>query len=132
MIFACTLIVLYGLDLLTEMPLWSYEIARLSLTSFFNQAGEGKKIYEKADLAAGSLFRFVKIEALQKPTYAAFVALLDNYTAQENVTEVVSCGPSFIALNSTVPICRVGSRKGRGLNDIVSNIDSRSMVVTSD
>lgn len=56
---------------------------------FHPQAGEGKRVYDRADMADASLFRFVREEVLQKPTYAAFYSLLDNYTAEQRVTEKV-------------------------------------------
>jgi poly(U)-specific endoribonuclease len=57
------------------------------------QAGEGKRVYDREDMAGASLFRFVREEVLQKPTYAAFYSLLDNFTAEQKVTEKVRNDP---------------------------------------
>mmetsp|Transcript_22199 Transcript_22199/g.37160 ORF Transcript_22199/g.37160 Transcript_22199/m.37160 type:complete len:409 (-) Transcript_22199:1567-2793(-) len=50
----------------------------------------GKKSYDRDDVAIEPLFSFVDEAALAKPTYAAFVALLDNYSAKTGIKEVVT------------------------------------------
>ena len=51
---------------------------------------KGKNMYEQYDAANEPLFTFVDQAALRKPTYASFVALLDNYFAATGQSEVVS------------------------------------------
>ena len=51
----------------------------------------GKKPWQKGDEAADPLFQSVKtLQFRSRPTYKAFVALLDNYIAQTGVEEVLS------------------------------------------
>jgi poly(U)-specific endoribonuclease len=50
----------------------------------------GKTSWEAADVAAEPLFTFVDQSALEKPTYGAFIALLDNYSAATGLVEVVT------------------------------------------
>ena len=49
----------------------------------------GKQPFWKDDKADDPLFTHVDTEAFQRPTYQTFVALLDNYTSQTGVTEVL-------------------------------------------
>ena len=42
------------------------------------------------DKAKRPLFKYVREELLQKPTYASFIALLDNYEAATGQSEVVT------------------------------------------
>ncbi|XP_043690873.1 poly(U)-specific endoribonuclease-B-like [Telopea speciosissima] len=52
--------------------------------------GEGKKVYQKEDMAQGSLFTWVNEEIFRKPTYSRFCSLLDNYNPNEGSKEVVT------------------------------------------
>ena len=51
---------------------------------------QGKKPYWKEDKAEDPLFSYVDTQALRRPTYSAFIALLDNYSAETGVKEVVT------------------------------------------
>ena len=50
----------------------------------------GKSISDNYDAAADPLFNFVDEAALNKPTFKAFLALLDNYVSEVGVVETVS------------------------------------------
>ena len=51
---------------------------------------QGKRAYDQHDAAQLPLFTFVDEKALLRPTYASFIALLDNYSANTGVSEVVT------------------------------------------
>lgn len=51
---------------------------------------QGKNAYDNYDAAGAPLFTFVDEKALLRPTYASFIALLDNYAAKTGVTEEVT------------------------------------------
>ncbi|KDP45985.1 hypothetical protein JCGZ_11888 [Jatropha curcas] len=51
---------------------------------------EGKKVYEKEDMAEGSLFSWLNEDVLMRPTFARFCSLLDNYNPNEGCKEVVT------------------------------------------
>jgi poly(U)-specific endoribonuclease len=51
---------------------------------------QGKKPYWKEDKAEDPLFDYLDQSVLRRPTYAAFVSLLDNYSAETGVDEVVT------------------------------------------
>lgn len=50
----------------------------------------GKNFNDRGDVASEPLFSYVNEEALNKPTFKAFVKLLDNYSAELGQTEVVT------------------------------------------
>lgn len=52
--------------------------------------GEGKKVYQKEDMAQGTLFRWLNDDVFRKPTYSRFCSLLDNYNPHEGYKEVVT------------------------------------------
>jgi poly(U)-specific endoribonuclease len=52
--------------------------------------GEGKKVYQKGDMASESLFSCLGDDVLRKPTYSRFCALLDNYNPHQGYKEVVT------------------------------------------
>ncbi|XP_066343582.1 uncharacterized protein [Miscanthus floridulus] len=52
--------------------------------------GEGKKVYQKGDMASESLFSWLGDDVLRKPTYSRFCALLDNYNPHQGYKEVVT------------------------------------------
>lgn len=68
--------------------LWNLDVNRLrpNVDYSINVQG-GKKPFWKDDKAEDPLFSFVDKEALRRPTYKAFMALLDNYKAQTGDTE---------------------------------------------
>lgn len=71
--------------------LWELDIHRLVPdVDYVLNLQQGKKAYEARDCAKLPLFTFVDEKALQRPTYASFVALLDNYAAHTGVSEVVT------------------------------------------
>jgi len=71
--------------------LWNLDVNRLTHNADYtiNVQG-GKKPYWKEDNADDPLFTSVDRQALRRPTYRAFVALLDNYKAQTGQAERVT------------------------------------------
>lgn len=71
---------LWDLDMNRLVPGKDYEI----------DCGEGKKVYQKDDMAQGSLFSWVNEDVFRRPTFARFCSLLDNYNPDEGCREVVT------------------------------------------
>lgn len=71
---------LWDLDMNHLVPGKDYEI----------DCGEGKKVYQKDDMAQGSLFSWVNEDVFRRPTFARFCSLLDNYNPDEGCREVVT------------------------------------------
>ncbi|PKA58881.1 poly(U)-specific endoribonuclease [Apostasia shenzhenica] len=71
---------LWQLDLNRLVPGKDYEI----------ECGEGKKVYQKGDVAPRNLFKWVGEDVFRRPTYARFSSLLDNYNPQQGNKEVVT------------------------------------------
>ncbi|KAF3793022.1 Poly(U)-specific endoribonuclease-B [Nymphaea thermarum] len=71
---------LWQLDLNRLVPGRDYEI----------DCGEGKKAYEKGDVARGALFSYLSEDVLHRPTYSRFCALLDNYNPCQGAKEVTT------------------------------------------
>ncbi|KAK8945361.1 hypothetical protein KSP40_PGU008592 [Platanthera guangdongensis] len=71
---------LWELDLNRLVPGKDYEI----------DCGEGKKVYQKGDMASGNLFKWLDNDVFRRPTYARFCSLLDNYNPQGGAKEVVT------------------------------------------
>lgn len=71
---------LWDLDLNRLVPGKDYEI----------DCGEGKKAYQKEDMAQGRLFTWVSDDVFRKPTFARFLSLLDNYNPHQGSKEVVT------------------------------------------
>ncbi|CAM8941124.1 unnamed protein product [Rhodiola kirilowii] len=71
---------LWELDLNRLVPGKDYEI----------DCGEGKKVYQRDDVAEGSLFSWLNEDVFRKPTYARFFSLLDNYNPNAGSKEVVT------------------------------------------
>lgn len=71
--------------------LWDLDVNRLTPNQDYkvNVQG-GKKPYWKEDNADDPLFEFVDRSAFRRPTYKAFIELLDNYSAEVGVEESVS------------------------------------------
>ncbi|KAL2610691.1 hypothetical protein R1flu_029264 [Riccia fluitans] len=68
--------------------LWNLDINRLTPGRDYEiDCGEGKKMYQKEDMIENALFRHLDPSVLHRPTYARFIALLDNYYANMNETE---------------------------------------------
>jgi poly(U)-specific endoribonuclease len=71
--------------------LWDCDSNRLvSGKDFQLNVQKGKKPFWKEDSAHDPLFTYVDEQVWERPTFAAFVALLDNYTADTGVLEHVS------------------------------------------
>ncbi|KAK7386295.1 hypothetical protein VNO78_26430 [Psophocarpus tetragonolobus] len=71
---------LWDLDLNRLVPGKDYEI----------DCGEGKKAYQKEDMAQGSLFTWVSDDVFRRPTFSRFLSLLDNYNPHQGYKEVVT------------------------------------------
>ncbi|KAM7258113.1 hypothetical protein ACFE04_013854 [Oxalis oulophora] len=71
--------------------LWELDLNRLVPGNDYEiDCGEGKKVYQKRDMAEGNLFSWVNEDIFKKPTYARFFSLLDNYNPNQGVKEVVT------------------------------------------
>ncbi|MCO5605199.1 hypothetical protein L7F22_059379 [Adiantum nelumboides] len=71
--------------------LWELDLNRLTPGLDYEiNCGDGKKVYNKEDMAENSLFRKVNRDVFRRPTYARFYALLDNYTAKQGEREHVT------------------------------------------
>jgi poly(U)-specific endoribonuclease len=70
--------------------LWELDVNRLNPNADYTiNVQEGKKPYSKEN-AEEPLFSSVSREACQRPTYKAFVALLDNYAGQTGNEETTT------------------------------------------
>ncbi|KAI3804338.1 hypothetical protein L1987_25801 [Smallanthus sonchifolius] len=71
--------------------LWELDYNRLTPEKDYEiDCGEGKKSYQKQDMAEGSLFTWLSEEVLKKPTISRFCSLLDNYNPHEGYKEQVT------------------------------------------
>lgn len=71
--------------------MWKLDVNRLTPNAdYVLNVGSGKKPYWKEDSAADPLFTRVDPSTWKRPTYKAFVNLLDNYVAETGVSENVS------------------------------------------
>ncbi|KAG8382459.1 hypothetical protein BUALT_Bualt05G0079400 [Buddleja alternifolia] len=71
--------------------LWELDLNRLVPGKDYQiDCGEGKKVYQKEDMAEGSLFSWLSEDIFRRPTYARFCSLLDNYNPHEGYKEVVT------------------------------------------
>ncbi|XP_057978555.1 uncharacterized protein LOC131164991 isoform X2 [Malania oleifera] len=71
--------------------LWELDFYRLIPGKDYQiDCGEGKKVYQKEDMAEGSLFYWLNEDVFRKPTFSRFCALLDNYNPHEGYKEVVT------------------------------------------
>ncbi|KAK9102798.1 hypothetical protein Sjap_020052 [Stephania japonica] len=71
--------------------LWELDSNRLVPGKDYEiDCGEGKKVYQKEDMAQGSLFKWLEEDVLRRPTYSRFCSLLDNYNPNEGCREVVT------------------------------------------
>jgi len=71
--------------------LWDLDVNRLTPNQDYKiNVQSGKKPYWKEDNAEDPLFTSVDTQAFRRPTYKAFIALLDNYTAQTGQRETVT------------------------------------------
>ncbi|CAB1117430.1 unnamed protein product [Ectocarpus sp. CCAP 1310/34] len=71
--------------------LWDLDTNRLTPEDEYSiNLQSGKKPYQEGDRASDPLFNYVKDCVFEKPTYSAFLKLLDNYTAAVGTGEVVT------------------------------------------
>ncbi|KAK9059259.1 hypothetical protein SSX86_021878 [Deinandra increscens subsp. villosa] len=71
--------------------LWELDYNRLTPGKDYEiDCGEGKKTYQKQDMAEGSLFTRLSKDVLRKPTLSRFCSLLDNYNPHEGYKEQVT------------------------------------------
>uniref|UniRef100_A0A0E0PC75 EndoU domain-containing protein n=1 Tax=Oryza rufipogon TaxID=4529 RepID=A0A0E0PC75_ORYRU len=71
--------------------LWELDMNRLTPGKDYRiECGEGKKVYQKGDMASETLFSWLGDDVLRKPTYSRFCALLDNYNPHQGYKEVVT------------------------------------------
>lgn len=76
-------------DAIQEM--WKLDVNRLTANADYKiNVQSGKKPYWKEDAAPDPLFSYVDRNALKRPTYRAFIALLDNYKAEIGQAESIS------------------------------------------
>ncbi|KAL0372965.1 UNVERIFIED_CONTAM: hypothetical protein Scaly_0978100 [Sesamum calycinum] len=79
-------------DLSTALnKLWKLDLNRLVPGKDYEiDCGEGKKVYQKGDMAEGSLFSWLSEDIFRRPTFSRFCSLLDNYNPHEGYKEVVT------------------------------------------
>ncbi|KAL5973745.1 hypothetical protein ACLOJK_030401 [Asimina triloba] len=71
--------------------LWDLDSNRLVPGNDYQiDCGEGKKVYQKEDMARGSLFSCLSDDVFRRPTFSRFCSLLDNYNPHEGCKEVVT------------------------------------------
>ncbi|KAL8112586.1 hypothetical protein AgCh_020056 [Apium graveolens] len=71
--------------------LWELDSNRLVPGKDYQiDCGEGKKVYQKDDMAEGSLFCALNRDIFKRPTFARFCSLLDNYNPHVGSKEVVT------------------------------------------
>lgn len=73
--------------------MWELDLNRLVPGKDYQiDCGEGKKVYQKDDMAEGCLFSWLSEDIFRRPTYSRFCSLLDNYNPHEGYKEVVTSG----------------------------------------
>lgn len=71
--------------------LWELDLNRLVPGKDYQiECGEGKKVYQKEDVAEGSLFSWLNKDVFRRPTFSRFCSLLDNYNPHVGSKEVVT------------------------------------------
>lgn len=72
--------------------LWEADVNRLTPDVDYDLDLQGRTrfSFDGPDMAKDPLFSFVKKEALERPTYKSFIALLDNYETATGVAEKVT------------------------------------------
>lgn len=71
--------------------LWELDSNRLVPGKDYEiDCGDGKKAYQKDDMAQGSLFSWLSDDVFRKPTFSRFCSLLDNYNPYAGHKEVVT------------------------------------------
>ena len=108
--------------------LWSLDVHRLVPGIDYEiDLQEGKKPYETGDRADSPLFKWVDLEVMSRPTWASFIALLDNYEATEGKAEKVTRAEiaeesAFLDHNLKMPCLRYAhhylAKKGKAPADL--------------
>ncbi|KAJ0048720.1 hypothetical protein Pint_15726 [Pistacia integerrima] len=71
--------------------LWELDLNRLRPGKDYEiECGEGKKVYQKEDMAQGNLINWLSEDVFRKPTFSRFCSLLDNYNPNQGCREVVT------------------------------------------
>lgn len=71
--------------------LWELDLNRLVPGKDYQiDCGEGKKVYQREDMAEGSLFCSLDEDVFRKPTFSRFCSLLDNYNPHEGYKETIT------------------------------------------
>ncbi|POO03115.1 Endoribonuclease XendoU [Trema orientale] len=71
--------------------LWELDANRLIPGKDYEiDCGEGKKVFQKEDMAGGSLFNWLNEDIFRRPTFSRFCSLLDNYNPNAGCKEVVT------------------------------------------
>ncbi|GAV77401.1 XendoU domain-containing protein [Cephalotus follicularis] len=71
--------------------LWELDLNRLVPGKDYQiDCGEGKKVYQKEDMAEGSLFYWLSEGIFRRPTFSRFCSLLDNYNPNSGYKEEVT------------------------------------------
>lgn len=71
--------------------LWNLDTNRLQPTHDYEiNIQDGKAVYDQSDRASQPLFSYVDEAVFERPTFRAFIALLDNYIADQAQAEVVT------------------------------------------
>lgn len=76
---------------LAATKLWELDVNRLKPGRDYEiDLQRGKSSYQEGDCAPNPLFKRVNEDVFQKPTFAAFLALLDNYERETGVSETIT------------------------------------------
>ncbi|OMO91666.1 Endoribonuclease XendoU [Corchorus capsularis] len=71
--------------------LWELDLNRLVPGKDYQiDCGDGKKVYQKEDMAEGCLFNWLNEDVFRRPTFSRFCSLLDNYNPNAGCKEVVT------------------------------------------
>lgn len=71
--------------------LWELDINRLVPGKDYEiDCGEGKRVYQRGDVAEGSLFTWLNEDIFRRPTFSRFCSLLDNYNPNQGYKEVLT------------------------------------------
>ena len=69
--------------------LWQLDLNRFSIgPDLVLDLQSGKRVFENGDVAPNPLFKYVNPALYERPTYAYFIKLLDNYVAEAGTAEI--------------------------------------------
>ncbi|KAJ3108057.1 hypothetical protein HDU97_002292 [Phlyctochytrium planicorne] len=97
---------------LATEKLWELDANKLKDGQGFQlDLGGGKKAFQEGDAAKNPLFKYVDQNAINKPTFKAFIALLDNYEKKSGIVEKKSAEEdkeiqTFISTILQTPVIR--------------------------